>query len=87
MKTKNSSYRSSVTRQSTTSVRTDSFGMPARRYGNGSSDLSRATSHVLRSNNPRTQATGVAVGAFAAVTAVCGVAALALDIIAGGRRF
>lgn len=82
MKTQNSNYRSSVTRQSTTTVRTYGNGTPVHRYSNGSSDLSRA----LRSDNPRTQATGVAVGAFAAVTAVCGVAALALDIIGGRRR-
>lgn len=85
---KNQNYASrSYSKSTTTSIRSYDGNTPAHRYGNGSSDLSHATSHVLRSNNPRTQATGVAVGAFAAVTAVCGVAALALDIIAGGRRY
>lgn len=84
---KNQNYASrSYSKSTTTSIRSYDGNTPAPRYGNGSYDLSRATSHVLRSN-PRTQATGVAVGAFAAVTAVCGVAALALDIIAGGRRY
>lgn len=79
---KNQNYASrSYSKSTTTSIRSYDGNTPAPRYGNGSCDLSRATSH-----NPRTQATGVAVGAFAAVTAVCGVAALALDIIAGGRR-
>lgn len=87
MKKYNYDSRSYVSRSTTTSVTSyNNRNLPAHRYGNGSSDLSRAASHVLRSNNPRTQATGVAIGTFAAVTAVCGVAALALDIIGGRRR-